>query len=134
MMVYPLMKGNKMLTRRQFFARLRSLGFSKSRIQMTRIAIDPPFDIGLSYEKEAEHGRITVSVPKFHESTFHILGDVPYSGIFVEKTDGRAVNWGTPVDTNALGLTMLEVCLGLCSGGIELVRQPTEVGAEGGPA
>jgi hypothetical protein len=120
------MKGNKMLTRRQFFARLRGLGFSKSRIQMTRI--------GLSYEKEAEHGRVTVSVPKHHESTFHILGDVPYSGIFVEKTDGRAVNWGTPVDTNALGLTMLEVCLGLCSGGIELVRQPTEGGAEGGPA
>lgn len=115
-----------MLTRRQFFARLRSLGFSKSRIQMTRI--------GLSYEKEVEHGRITVSVPKHHESTFHILGDVPYSGIFVEKTDGRAVNWGTPVDTKALGLTMLEVCLGLCSGGIELVRQPTEGRAEGGPA
>ena len=109
-MVYPLMKGNKMLTRRQFFARLKRLGFSKSRIQMTRI--------GLSYEREGEYGRVTVSVPKSHESTFHILGDVPYSGIFVEKTDGRAVNWGTPVDTKALGLTMLEVCLGLCSGGI----------------
>ena len=113
------------ITRRQFFARLKRLGYSKSRLQMTRI--------GLTYEKDGDD-RITVTVPKYHESTFHILGDVPYSGIFVEKTDGRAVNWGTPVDTKALGLTMLEVCLGLCSGGIELVRQPTEGRAEGGPA
>jgi len=106
-----------MITRRQFFARLRSLGFSKSRIQMTRI--------GLSYEKEGDHGRVTVSVPKFHESTFHILGDVPYSGIFVEKVDDRPINWGTPVDTKALGLTMLEVCLGLCGHG-SIVQLPTD--------
>ena len=115
-----------MLTRRQFFGRLKRLGFSKSRIQMTRI--------GLTYVKEDEHGRVTVTVPKHHESTFHILGDVPYSGIFVEQIPDRPTNWGTPVDTKALGLTMFEVCLGLCSGGIELVRQPTEGRPEGGPA
>ena len=96
-----------MITRRQFFGRMRSLGFSKSRLQMTRI--------GLTYEKDDEDGRVTVTVPKYHDSTFTILGDVPYSGIFVEKIEGRPVNWGTPVEPSDLGLdSMLEVCLGLC--------------------
>jgi hypothetical protein len=106
------------LTRRQFFARLRALGYAKSRIQMTRI--------GLTYVKEdADFGRITVTVPKYHESTFTILGDVPYSGIFVEKTEGREPNWGISVDISALGFeNMLEVCLGLCSGDIEMKKAP----------
>ena len=96
-----------MITRRQFFGRMKSLGFSKSRLQMTRI--------GLTYEKDDEDGRVTVTVPKHHDSTFTILGDVPYSGIFVEKIEGRPVNWGTPVAPSDLGLeSMLEVCLGLC--------------------
>ena len=96
-----------MTTRRQFFARLRKLGYSKSDIQMTRI--------GLTYVKDDdEHGRVTVTVPKHHEGTFTIMGDVPYSGIFVENT-GRQLNWGTPVTPGDLGLNnMLEVCLGLC--------------------
>lgn len=114
------------ITRLQFFARMRKLGYSKSRMQMTRI--------GLTYVKEEDGSRVTVTVPKHHESTFHILGDVPYSGIFVEKIAGRETNWGTPVDTKALGLEMFEVCLGLCSGGIEMVRQPLEGHTEGGPA
>jgi hypothetical protein len=96
-----------MTTRRQFFARLRKLGYSKSDIQMTRI--------GLTYVMDDdEHGRVTVTVPKHHSGTFTILGDVPYSGIFVEDT-GRQLNWGTPVTPSDLGLNnMLEVCLGLC--------------------
>ncbi len=103
-----------MITRRQFFARMRKLGFAKSRLQMTRI--------GLTYEKEDDrYGRVTVTVPKHHEGTFTILGDVPYSGIFVENT-GRQINWGTPVEPSALGLSnMLEVCLGLCNESITFV-------------
>jgi len=95
------------MTRRQFFARLKKLGYSKSNLQMTRM--------GLTYVKEDEEcGRVTVTVPKGHEQTFTILGDVPYSGIFVENT-GRQLNWGTPVTPGNLGLSnMLEVCLGLC--------------------
>lgn len=101
------------MTRRQFFSRMRSLGFAKSRLQMTRI--------GLTYEKEdPEFGMVTVTVPKHHESTFHILGNVPYSGIFVQKIEGRETNWGIPVDTNSLGLSMFQVCLGLCSGDIQM--------------
>ena len=104
-----------MLTRRQFIARMRNLGYSKSNLQMTRI--------GLTYVKEDENGRVTVTVPKHHESTFHIIGDTPNSGIFVQDI-GKETNWGIPVNPPALGLNnMLEVCLGLCSGDIEMVKR-----------
>ena len=104
-----------MLTRKQFFARMRKIGFKKSRIQMTRI--------GITYRNE---DGITVTVPKHHESTFHILGDVPYSGIFVEDI-GKETNWGIPVTPSDLGLNnMLEVCLGLCRG--EIMMQPAGEG------
>jgi hypothetical protein len=107
-----------MLTRRKFFARMKKLGFSKSRFQMTRI--------GLTYDKEVEGERISVTVPKYHEQTFTILGDVPYSGIFVEN-NGKQLNWGTPVVPSELGLNnMLEVCLGLCDGSITYGPSPAE--------
>lgn len=110
-----------MLTRKQFFARMRKAGFKKSRLQMTRI--------GLTYEREGEDGLVTVTVPKSHESTFHILGSVPYSGIFVEDI-GKQTNWGIPVDPSSLGLSnMLEVCLGLCTGSIVFAKQPPEADA-----
>jgi|TARA_R110000824_G_scaffold274083_1_gene462789 hypothetical protein len=110
----------KMLTRRQFFARMKKLGFSKSRMQMTRI--------GLTYEKEEGSDRVTVTVPKNHSSTFHILGDVPYSGIFHEAIADRAVHWGVSVSPQDLGLNnMLEVCLGLLSGEIEMQKRAEEV-------
>lgn len=101
-----------MLTRLQFFARMRKLGFAKSRLQMARN--------GLTYVKDDSGGRITVTIPKGHETTFHIMGDTPNSGIFVKMLPDRPVNWGIPVDTEELGLEMLEVCLGLCSGDIQL--------------
>ena len=104
-----------MTTRRQFFARMRKLGFSKSNLQMTRV--------GLTYEKECEGERITVTVPKSHESTFHILGNVSYSGIFVQDI-GKNTNWGIPVTPSDLGLNnMLEVCLGLCSGEVQMNKE-----------
>jgi len=108
------MRNEKPMTRRQFFARMRKLGYSKSDLQMTRI--------GLTYEKEDEAGRITVTVPKHHESTFHILGDTPNSGIFVQDI-GRKTNWGIPVDPSSVGkANMLEVCLALCDGEIYLQK------------
>lgn len=107
------------LTRRQFFARMRKLGYSKSDLQMTRV--------GLTYVKEDEEGRVTVTVPKYHSQTFTILGDVPYSGIFVELIESCPVNWGTPVAPADLGLdSMLEVCLGLCNGNIEFQKPSVE--------
>ena len=102
-----------MLTRKQFFARMRKIGFKKSRLQMTRI--------GITYQNEEG---VSVTVPKHHESTFHILGEVPYSGIFVEDI-GKPTNWGVPVTPADLGLNnMLEVCLGLCRG--EILMQPVD--------
>lgn len=94
-----------MLTRRQFFARMRKLGFNKSRLQMTRI--------GITYSNDAG---VSVTVPKHHESTFTILGETPISGIYVEDI-GRKVGWGTLVKPSDLGMgNMLEVCLGLLDG------------------
>ena len=104
-----------MLTRRQFFARMRKNGFSKYRYQLTRI--------GITYEKNDESGRVTVTVPKSHESTFTILGDTPNSGIFHEHIPDRQVNWGVSVNPADLGLNnMLEVCLGLCDGSIMMQK------------
>jgi len=104
-----------MLTRKQFFARMRKLGFAKSRMQMSRN--------GLTYVKDDDNGRVTVTIPKGHETTFHILGDTPNSGIFV-KDIGKETNWGIPVNPNAIGLNnMLEVCLGLCSGDIQMTKR-----------
>ena len=95
-----------MLSRKQFFARMRKIGFSKSHMQMTRT--------GVTYRNDV--AGVTVTVPKQHEQTFHILGNVPYSGIFVEDTKNKS-NWGIPVNPSNLGLSgMLEVCLGLCTG------------------
>tara|TARA_B100001769_G_C21792006_1_gene431729 strand:- start:13 stop:366 length:354 start_codon:yes stop_codon:yes gene_type:complete len=107
--------GMEMLTRRQFFARMRKLGYSKSRFQLTRV--------GVTYEKEDDDGRVTVTIPKHHESTFHILGDTPNSGIFVED-NGRETNWGIPVTPQDIGFNnMLEVCLGLCSGEVKMSKE-----------
>ncbi len=104
-----------MLTRRQFFSRMRNLGFSKSRIQMARN--------GLTYQKGEGTNSIMVTVPKWHEETFTITGNVSYSGIFREQKNGDQVNWGIPVRPNDLGMdNMLEVCLGLCSGEVSLQK------------
>jgi len=104
------------ITRRQFFARMRKVGYSRSRMQMARN--------GVTYSKDD----IMVTIPKGHEGTFTITG-AEFSGIFVEVIPGRSVNWGTPVDTADLGISMLEVCLGLCSGGIVLLT-PERIAAE----
>jgi hypothetical protein len=99
------------LTRRQFFARLRRLGFSKSSMQMARNA--------LTYRKTLDDGvSVLVTVPKGHEGTFHITGRVPYSGIYVKHRE-RNPTWVTPVVPEDLFCNnMLEVCLGILSGDI----------------
>ena len=105
----------KQLTRRQFYSRLRKRGFTKSPLQMSRN--------GITYTKGDGPERVTVTVPTSHSGTFHILGDVPYSGIYFEQTPGRTVNWGNPVPTQELQLNMFEVCLGLVDGGITIRRE-----------
>ena len=109
------MTTNNPLTRRQFFSRIRKLGFSKSSMQMARNA--------LTYRKDIGDGFVLVPIPKGHESTFIITGRVPYSGIYVNAAD-RTPNWGTPVVPEDLYCSnMLEVCFALLSGDIN-VDQP----------
>ena len=100
------------ITRRQFFARMRKLGYSKSRFQLTRV--------GITYEKEVDGNRVTVTVPKHHSGTFHILGDVPYSGIFVQAAEENRPNWGTHIPED---WDPLQTCLDILSGAIVPVEQ-----------
>lgn len=95
------------ISRRQFFARMRKLGFSKSRFQLTRV--------GITYEKRDNGERVTVTIPKNHSDTFHILGNVPYSGIFVRCSEDRRPNWGVHIPED---MDPLQACLDICSGAI----------------
>lgn len=108
------MTTTKPLTRRQFYARMRKLGFTKG-LQFARN--------GVSYSKRyPEHGEatVTVTVHKRHEEQFHIIGDVPFSGLYVLGSDagGKDVVWATRLINPAeFGCeNMLEVCLGICNG------------------
>ena len=102
------------MTRRQFFAQMRKLGFKKAQLQLTRVA--------LTYDRVDQDGRVAVTVPKGHEKTFTILGDVNYSGIYVLANE--SIKWGTHVKPEFVGRkNMLEVCLGLCDGSIELRKE-----------
>ena len=95
------------ITRRQFFARMRKLGFSKARLQLTRV--------GVTYDKEDDGNRVSVTVPKHHNGTFTILGDVPYSGIFVQSSEENRPNWGVHIPED---MDPLQACLDICSGAI----------------
>lgn len=95
------------ISRRQFFARMRKLGFSKSRFQLTRV--------GVTYEREDDGERVSVTVPKNHSNTFQILGNVPYSGIFVRCSEESRPNWGVHIPED---MDPLQACLDICSGAI----------------
>jgi hypothetical protein len=123
------------LTRRQFYARMRKLGFAKG-MQFARNGVSysqhnvvysvdegiiqvpvpcPPRWWGVTART------VTVTVPKRHEEQFHIIGDVPVSGIYVLHPDagGKAVVWGHPINPADIGCqNMFEVCLGLCDGSL----------------
>lgn len=100
------------MTRRQFFGAMKSAGFSKSRLQMTRL--------GLSYERDDEGKRVVVTVPKNHSKTFTIIGGGDITGVFLQKSyNNSKMGWGNVVDPSELGLNnMLEVCLGIVTGNI----------------
>ncbi len=100
------------ITRRKFFAQMRKLGFSKSRIQLTRV--------GITYSKGEGSDRVSVTVPKGHDSTFTIVGNVPYSGIFVHCSEENRPNWGTHIPED---WDPLQTCLDICSGAITPAEQ-----------
>ena len=93
------------ITRRQFFARLRSLGFSKADFQLTRV--------GITYTREAD--RVSVTVPKYHSKTFHILGDVPFRGFYFQGRNSIPMGHQIPEGWDALS-----TCVGLLNGSITI--------------
>ncbi len=112
------------ITRRQFFARLRSLGFKKARFQDTRSAItyerEPGEFSGCKYDWRGDgttslpdsDQRVRVTVPKGHTTIVHILGG-SYSGYHIEHGTRHVL--GTPVPA---GWDLLSTVLGLFNGGI----------------
>jgi hypothetical protein len=103
------------MKRLKFFAQLRKNGFSKSELQMTWV--------GLTYEKLLPDGStVRVTVPKSHHSTITILGNVPYSGIWMKANAN--VHWGRHVEPSDFGLeNMLDFCIALIDG--RLVVEPS---------
>ena len=99
------------MTRRQFFGAMKTAGFSKSRLQMTRNS--------LTYQRGSAPNQTTVTVPKDHSNTFTILGGDGITGIFLKKVEGRDINWGNVIDPSDLGLNnMLEICIGIVTNNI----------------
>lgn len=77
----------KEMTRRQFFAQMRKIGYSKSPLQLTRM--------GVSYNK----GRTMVTIPKDHEQTIMVtLSGDWRSGTWTTSQYGL----GTTVNREAL--------------------------------
>lgn len=116
------------ITRRQFFARLRKLGFKKSELQLTRVGItyvrNPgdvegglcPYDWKGTGKVEAgppdEDVRVSITVPKGHTSVVQVLGG-RYSGWHVEHGSNHVV--GSPIPE---GWDLLATVLGLFNGGV----------------
>ena len=119
------------ITRRQFFARLRKLGFKKADLQDTRTAI--------TYERKAGeatgstpydwrgHGEFTpglpdaevnvrITVPKNHTSIVQVMGG-SYSGWHIEHGGKHAL--GSPIPE---GWNLLATVPGLFNGGISVGR------------
>ena len=97
------MKGN-IMGRRKFFAQLRKRGFAKADMQLTRVA--------LTYIRESD--QLSVTVPKNHSNTFHILGgngSVP-TGFFV-RSNRSPVPFGHPIP---IEWCPLETCLDIIDG------------------
>ena len=66
------------LTRRQFFARLRKLGYKRSEFEWSRMSI--------SYEKTINGRLLTITLPKHHTSVVQVVGPVEWSGWHTAKS------------------------------------------------
>lgn len=92
-----------MISRQKFYAELRRLGFERAKLQTARN--------GTRYKR----GGVSVTVPKSHRGTFHILGEHHSGGIYTLDS-GRQWVLGTRVNPEDLGLGCLfEFCLKLLS-------------------
>ena len=109
----------KTITRRQFFARMRKLGFKKARMELSRNSI--------TYERTDEVVRedgillkesIRVTLPKRHLQIIQIMGG-EFSGWYIPHGTERLL--GSPIPE---GWDLLAAVLGFYNGGI--IRQRGE--------
>ena len=94
------------ITRRQFFARLRKVGFTKAYMQLSRNSV--------SYEREDE----IITLPKGHTQIIQVMGDVPYSGWHIAYGTKHCLGSAIPE-----GWDLLATVLGLVTGDIYKAAQ-----------
>jgi len=119
------------ITRRQFFARLRKLGFKKADMQLSRNSItyermageatgNTPYD--WKGTGEPEYGLpdddvdVKVTLPKGHTQVVQVLGGT-YGGWHIEHGGKHVL--GSPIPE---GWNLLATVLGLFNGGISVGR------------
>lgn len=117
------------ITRKQFFSRLRKLGFKKADMELSRNSItyerragaaqaatkECPYDWqrnGVSYGLPDEGVDVRITLPKGHTQVVQVIGG-RYSGWHIEH-GGRHV-MGSPIPE---GWDLLGTVLGLFNGGI----------------
>lgn len=115
------------ITRRQFFARLRKLGFKKSELELSRNSItyerkageatgDTPYDWKGTGKVEPglpdDDVDVRVTLPKGHTQIVQIMGGL-FSGWHIEHGGKHLL--GSPIPE---GWSLLSTVLGLYNGGI----------------
>ena len=105
----------KTITRRQFWAALRKLGYRKAGLQMTRTALTYENE---KFDADSKEPHITVTLPKHHEEVVWIMGDTPFSGMWT-KQEKRLMSQLIPDEWD-----LLSTIVAMCSGDVEIHRHP----------
>ncbi len=72
------------ITRRQFFARLRKIGYKRSEMELSRNSIT--YYKG-EWKKEGEEGgRVMITLPTTHTDVVQVMGPVTWRGWHTEKS------------------------------------------------
>lgn len=102
------------LTRRQFFARLRKVGYKRAEMELSRNSI--------TYEKECEKTKriIHITLPTSHTDVVQVMGPVLWRGWHAQKS---YATWHQPVPE---GWDLLHTILGLASGWLILAAEPED--------
>ena len=93
------------LTRRQFFARLRKLGYKRSEFEWSRNSI--------SYETDVNGRILTITLPKHHTNVVQVVGPVKWSGW---RTAKSYATWHYEVPP---GWDLLNTVYGLAAGYVD---------------
>ena len=99
------------ITRRQFFARLRKVGYKRAEMELSRNSI--------TYEKVCEKTKriISISLPTTHTEVVQVMGPVLWRGWHVQKP------WASLHQPVPEGWDLLHTILGLASGWLILAEE-----------